>query len=80
MVTKETTSRALTHKINTIKLIKDIEDKAPQVKKKIALQWFLGHKGIEGNEKVDRLANNAAKIDLPSGHTDQPTFASFRAQ
>lgn len=77
MSTKKTTSRALTHKIEAIRALNDIEALTPNIK--VTLQWCPGHKGIPGNKTADRLAKAAAKKDLPPDHQDKPTFASFRA-
>lgn len=77
MSSKKTTSQALTHKVRATSLITKLEKLAPHVK--ITLRWCPGHKGITGNEKVDKLATTAAKKPLPKEHTDNPTFSGFRA-
>lgn len=77
MSSNATSSRALNHKIETIRLIKDIELLAPRVK--ITLRWCPGHVGVQGNVEADKLANPAAKRPLPPNHTNKPTLASFRA-
>ena len=77
MSTKKTSSHALTHKTDAIRLINEIGKISPRLK--IALRWCPGHKGIPGNEEADKLATTAAKKPLPQAHTDKPTFSSFRA-
>lgn len=47
----------------------------PQVK--VKLLWFPGHTGIPGNEKVDKLAKDAAMKKLPPTHLDTPSFTGF---
>lgn len=74
---KKTSSSALTHKTEAIRLIKDIESLAPRIR--IALRWCPGHAGIKGNERADQLATTAAKKPLPKDKATKPTFASFRA-
>lgn len=75
MAHKKTSFSALVHKISAIKVIKEIESRAPQTK--IALRWCPGHEGVNGNERADKLATTAAKKPLPSNHVNKPTFASF---
>lgn len=77
MSSKKTSSRALTHKIKAIDVIKEIEKSAPNTK--TTLRWCPGHKGVKGNEKADQLATSAANKPLRKGHTNRPTFTSFRA-
>lgn len=74
---KKTTSSALSHKSAPTGIIKEIEIMAPRIK--IALRWCPGHKGVEGNERADKLATSAAKKPLPQDHANKPTFSSFRA-
>lgn len=77
MATKKTSSHALNHKIDAIKVINDIHDLAPAIN--VTLRWCPGHKGIVGNEKAEVLATTAAKKKLNEGHQDKPTLTSFRA-
>lgn len=62
MSTKQTSSRALPHKLHATKIIKEIKEQRPRLK--ITLRWCPGHKGVPGNEKADALATSAANRPL----------------
>lgn len=45
----------------------------------MTVRWCPGHKGVEGNEMVNQLANKAAITDLPKSHIDNTNLAVFKA-
>lgn len=46
---------------------------------KMTIRWCPGHRDIQGNDKVDKIANSLAKKPLPDSFTDTPNTAAFLA-